>query len=314
MLIGQSTLNVYPLSLGGNVFGWTADVAQSHAVLDAFVASGGDFVDTADVYSAWAPGNGGGESETVLGGWLAKRGRRDDIVLATKVSEHPDYRGLSRTNVAAAAEASLARLQTDYVDLYYAHFDDTTVPLEETAAAFDALVVTGKVRYLGLSNYSAARVAEWMAICDRDNLAKPVAVQPLYNLLERETYENELLPVIEANRLGAMPYLALASGMLTGKYRKLADLDGTARELRAGKYFTPEGLAVVAVLEQIATARGVSPATIAVSWLQRRPGVVAPIASARTVEQLEHLMAADGTDLDADETRLLDEASGSAAN
>ena len=307
--IGTSDLDVFPLALGGNTFGWTSDEAASHAVLDAFVGAGGNFIDTADGYSAWAPGNHGGESETIIGSWLAARGHRDDVVIGTKVSQHPDFRGLSARNVAAAAAASLTRLGTDRIDLYYAHFDDANTPLEETVTAFNDLVVAGSIRYVGVSNYSAARVSEWIDIATRNGFALPVALQPHYNLVHRQPFEREQLPVVQRNHLGVVPYFALASGFLTGKYRTLADLEGSARRQMAGGYLNAEGLAVVAVLDTVAQAHGVSLATIALAWLRARPGVVAPLASARTVGQLPDLMASATLTLTSEETAALDAAS-----
>jgi aryl-alcohol dehydrogenase-like predicted oxidoreductase len=307
--IGHSDLDVFPLALGGNTFGWTSDAATSHAVLDGFVAGGGDFIDTADVYSAWVPGNSGGESETILGEWFASRGNRSDVVLATKVSQHPEFAGLSAKTVAAASEASLKRLQTDHIDLYYAHFDDADTPLEETVAAFDALVTAGTVRYVGISNYSAERIAEWLAIADAHGFARPVAFQPHYNLVHRTEYESALAPIAAAEGLGVVPYSALASGFLTGKYRTEADLDGAARGGSVGGYLTEQGLAVVEVLADVASAHSVSIATTALAWLASRQNVVAPIASARTLEQLPNLLAVATTTLTTEDLARLDEVS-----
>lgn len=306
--IGSSDLHVFPLALGGNVFGWTADEAASFDVLDAFVAAGGNLVDTADSYSAWAPGNSGGESETVLGHWLASRGNRDEIVVATKVSQHPDFPGLSAENVAAAADASLKRLGTDRIDLYYAHFDDPETPLEETVAAFDALVVAGKVRHVALSNYSADRIRQWIGIAKENGFALPVALQPHYNLVRRQPFERELAPVAAEHGLGVLPYWALAAGFLTGKYRTPADLVG-ARSSTVQTYFSDEALATVAVLDEVARDHGVAPATVALAWLLTRPGIVAPIASARTVAQLPALVAAPQLALTDEEVARLDAAS-----
>jgi aryl-alcohol dehydrogenase-like predicted oxidoreductase len=306
--LGTSDLDLHPLALGTNTFGWTSDEATSHAVLDAFVAGGGNFVDTADSYSSWAPGNAGGESETILGSWLGTHDR-DDLVIATKVSQHPDFAGLSAANVAAAAEASLKRLGTDRIDLYYAHFDDEQTPLEETVRAFAELVDEGKVRHVGVSNYSAARIAAWVQIADENGFARPVALQPHYNLVHRQPYERELAPLAARWSLGVVPYFALASGFLTGKYRTQADLAGAAREQMAAGYLDESGLAVVQALTEVADGHGVAPATVALAWLQSRPGVVAPIASARTPEQLPALLAAATLSLAQDELAALDAAS-----
>ena len=304
--IGSSDLTVYPLALGGNTFGWTSDETASVEVLDAYTAAGGNFIDTADGYSAWVPGNSGGESETIIGRWMSQRGNRDTIVLGTKVSQHPDFRGLAAANVAAAADASLQRLNTDHIDLYYAHFDDASVPLEETVTAFNDLVVAGKVRYVAVSNYSAARIDEWVSIARANGFALPVALQPQYSLVHRDAFERDLAPVAERHNLGVTPYFSLASGFLTGKYRTKADLSGAAREQMAGGYFTDEGLAVVAALDEIATARGAEIATVALAWLQAQPTVVAPIASARVTSQLGALMASADLELSADELATLD--------
>jgi aryl-alcohol dehydrogenase-like predicted oxidoreductase len=307
--IGTSDLTVFPLALGGNVFGWTADEQTSHRVLDAYAGAGGDFVDTADVYSAWAPGNSGGESERVIGSWLRASGKRDDVVIATKVSQHPEFQGLSASNVAAAARASLERLGTDRIDLYYAHFDDESTPLEETVRAFDQLVREGLVRYTAISNYSRARAEEWIRIASDNGLAKPVAIQPHYNLVTREPYESDIAPLAAAEHLGVVPYFALAAGFLTGKYRTKEDFAGADREGQVSGYFTDEGLAVVDALDTIASGHGVEIATVALAWLQAQPDVVAPIASARNTDQLPALLASAELELSAEELRTLSDAS-----
>ncbi|MEK6311531.1 MAG: aldo/keto reductase, partial [Curtobacterium sp.] len=307
--IGTSDLTVFPLALGGNVFGWTADEQTSHRVLDAYAGAGGDFVDTADVYSAWAPGNSGGESERVIGSWLRASGKRDDVVIATKVSQHPEFQGLSAANVAAAARASLERLGTDRIDLYYAHFDDESTPLEETVRAFDQLVREGLVRYTAISNYSRARAEEWIRIASDNGLAKPVAIQPHYNLVTREPYESDIAPLAAAEHLGVVPYFALAAGFLTGKYRSEEDFAGADREGQVSGYFTDEGLAVVDALDTIASGHGVEIATVALAWLQAQPDVVAPIASARNTDQLPALLASAELELSAEELRTLSDAS-----
>ncbi|TQS45179.1 aldo/keto reductase [Cryptosporangium phraense] len=308
--LGNSGIDVFPLALGGNTFGWTSDEATSRDVLDAYVAAGGNFIDTADSYTAWIPGNSGGESETVLGSWLADRGNRAEIVLGTKVSAHPEFKGLAPATVAAAADASLTRLKTDYIDVYYAHFDDPETPLADTVAAFDALVKAGKVRTVGISNYSADRIREWVGIARREGFDAPVALQPNYNLVARAAYERDLAPVAAAEGLAVVPYFALASGFLTGKYRTKDDLEaGAIRGRLATRYFSDEGLAVVDELDKIASARGVEIATVALAWLRGRPDVAAPIASARTPEQLPALIASATLDLDAEERATLDEVS-----
>lgn len=303
--LGSSDLEVFPLSLGGNVFGWTADEAQSFAVLDAYTAGGGNFVDTADGYSAWRPGHKGGESETIIGKWFAARGNRSDVVLATKVSTHPEYKGLAPANIKAAADASLRRLGTDYIDLYYTHFDDTSVPVEEIIGALDELVRAGKVREIAASNISAERLAESVEFSDREGLARYVALQPHYNLVSRDTYEGPLQEVASRTGLAAVPYFALASGFLTGKYRPGTTVD-SARAEGAGKHLdTERGIRVLTALDEVAGAHDAEVATVALAWLAARPTVAAPIASARTVEQLPALLAvADLTLTDAEVARL----------
>uniref|UniRef100_A0A942SYS7 Aldo/keto reductase n=1 Tax=Neobacillus citreus TaxID=2833578 RepID=A0A942SYS7_9BACI len=307
--IGTSDLTVFPLALGGNVFGWTADERTSHQVLDAYSGAGGDFIDTADVYSAWAPGNEGGESERVIGSWLAASGKRDDVVIATKVSQHPRFSGLSANTVAAAARASLERLGTDRIDLYYAHFDDEQTPLEETVRAFDQLVREGLVRYTAISNYSGARAAEWIRIAKENDLALPVAIQPHYNLVTREPYESDIAPLAATEGLGVVPYFSLAAGFLTGKYRTKEDFAGKDREGQVAGYFTDAGLAVVDALSTIAEAHDSEIATVALAWLQAQPDVVAPIASARNTEQLPALLASADLELSADELQTLTDVS-----
>ncbi|MFF7735086.1 aldo/keto reductase [Streptomyces sp. NPDC007984] len=288
--LGTSDLEVFPLALGGNVFGWTADQEQSFAVLDAYTAAGGNFVDTADVYSAWVDGNRGGESETILGAWLDARGNRSDVVVATKVSQHPDFRGLSAATIKAAADASLRRLRTDYIDLYYTHFDQPDVPVEEIIGALDELVKAGKVRHIAASNISAERLRASLAFSDREGLARYVALQPHYNLVSRDTYEGELQDLAERAGLAAVPYYALASGFLTGKYRPGTEVE-SARAGGAAKHLeTERGRRVLDALDKVAAAHGVPVATVALAWLAARPTVAAPIASARTVEQLPALL------------------------
>ncbi|MFG3119869.1 aldo/keto reductase [Streptomyces sp. NPDC048197] len=303
------SLSVSPLSLGGNVFGWTADEAESFAVLDAYVAGGGNFIDTADVYSAWVPGNKGGESETVLGNWLAARGNRDDIVIATKVGAHPDYKGLSAATIKSAVEESLTRLRTDYIDLYYTHYDDESVEVGEFLTALDDLVRAGKVREIGASNISAQRLEESLAFSDREGVARYVALQPHYNLVSRDTYEGELADVAARNGVSAVPYYALASGFLTGKYRPGAAVD-SARSGKAAQYLaTDRGPRVLEALDTVAAAHGAELATVALAWLAAQPTVAAPIASARTTAQLAPLLAVTDLTLTAPELTLLNEAS-----
>ncbi|NEY35301.1 aldo/keto reductase [Streptomyces sp. PRKS01-65] len=307
--LGFSDLEVFPLSLGGNVFGWTADEAASFAVLDAYTAAGGNFVDTADSYSAWAEGNSGGESETIIGKWLKARGNRADVVIATKVSQHPEYQGLSAANIKAAADASLRRLGTDYIDLYYTHFDKPEVPVEEIVGALDELVRAGKVRYVAASNISAERLRASLEFSEREGFARYVALQPHYNLVSRGTYEGELQEVAERAGLAAVPYSALASGFLTGKYRPGTTVDSARAEGAAQHLGSERGQRVLAALDEIARAHDAPVATVALAWLAARPTVVAPIASARTVEQLPALLEVAELTLTADELARLTEAS-----
>jgi aryl-alcohol dehydrogenase-like predicted oxidoreductase len=307
--LGSSGLEVFPLSLGGNVFGWTADEATSFAVLDAYTAAGGNFIDTADSYSAWVDGNSGGESETIIGKWVAARGNRDDVVIATKVSQHPDFPGLTAANIKAAADASLRRLGTDHIDLYYTHFDKPEVPVEEIIGALDELVKAGKVRAIGASNISAARLAESLDFSDREGLARYAALQPHYNLVSRDTYEGELQAVASRQGLAAVPYYALASGFLTGKYRAGTTVE-SPRQAGAGKHLeTERGRKVLAALDDIAESHTVPVATVALAWLAAQPTVAAPIASARTVEQLPALLRVAELTLTDEELGRLTEAS-----
>ncbi|MEV8134917.1 aldo/keto reductase [Microbacterium aurantiacum] len=307
--LGTSDLSVFPLALGGNVFGWTADRDASFAILDAFVDGGGDFIDTADSYSAWVPGHTGGESERLIGEWLAARGHRN-IVVATKVSQHPDFRGLSATTVRGAAEASLQRLGADTIDLYYAHFDDADTPLEETVQAFGALVTDGLVRHVAVSNYTPARVAEWLRIADDLGVARPVAIQPHYNLMHRSEIEADLVPLAERENLSLVPYFALAKGFLTGKYRSTdAAAHDTPRAAAAAEYATDAGLAVIDTLARIGDAHGASIASTALAWLRMQPTVAAPIASASRLDQVASLLEGGRLELTAEELAELDRVS-----
>ncbi|MFD7428452.1 aldo/keto reductase [Streptomyces sp. NPDC059814] len=307
--LGSSSLQVFPLALGGNVFGWTADEAQSFAVLDAYAAAGGNFIDTADAYSAWIPGNEGGESETLIGKWLASRGNRSDIVVATKVGAHPSYKGLSPTTIKAAAEESLRRLGTDHIDLYYTHFDDETVPVEEIISALDQLVKDGKVREIAASNIGPERLRASLDFSEREGLARYVALQPHYNLVSRDTYEGELQDTAAGAGLAAVPYFALASGFLTGKYRPGTTVD-SARAGKAGEHLESErGRKVLAALDTVAQERNAEIATVALAWLAAQSTVAAPLASARTVEQLPALVAVADLRLTDQELTELTEAS-----
>ncbi|WP_086785438.1 aldo/keto reductase [Streptomyces caniscabiei] len=307
--LGTSDLEVFPLALGGNVFGWTADEAQSFAVLDAYAAAGGNFIDTADSYSSWVEGNEGGESERIIGRWVTSRGNRDDVVIATKVSQHPEYQGLTAANIKAAADASLARLGTDHIDLYYTHFDKPEVPVEEIITALDDLVKAGKVRATAASNISPERLKASLDFSDTEGLARYVALQPHYNLVSRDTYEGPLQAVAADSGLSAVPYFALAKGFLTGKYRPGTTVD-SPRAAGAGAYLdTPAGPRVLAALDDIAESHGVAPATVALAWLAAQPTVAAPIASARSLDQLPALLGVADLTLTPEELTRLTEAS-----
>ena len=311
--ISSTDLDVYPIALGGNVFGWTANEKDSFAVLDGYAAAGGNFIDTADVYSAWAPGNSGGESETILGRWMTSRGRRDQTIVATKVGKHPQFQGLSAKTILAAADNSLSRLGTEYIDLYYAHADDEQTPLEETLGEFDALIREGKVRYIAASNYTAPRLAKALAVSDREGFARYVALQQHYNLMERQKYEGELADLVARERLSSLPYYALASGFLTGKYRPGTKVQ-SQRAQGASAYLNERGIKVLAALDEIATAHRAAVATIALAWLAAQPTVLAPIASARTTEQLPDLLHVSQVRLSDAELHKLNEASATTGN
>jgi aryl-alcohol dehydrogenase-like predicted oxidoreductase len=302
--IGSSGIEVSRLCLGANVFGWTADRDTSFAVLDAYTAAGGNFVDTADSYMWRIPGNSGGDSERIIGDWLAGRGRRDDVVIATKVGSWPQRKGLSAGNIAAACDDSLRRLRTDHIDLYYAHRDDPDTAQEETLDAFDALVRAGKVRAVAASNFSAERLRSALEISARDGLASYVALQPHYNLVERAEFETALLPLLAAEGLSCVPYYGLAKGFLTGKYRDGVQVESERAE-GAREYLDDRGRAVLAVLDEIAAGHEVPVAAVALAWLAAQPTVVAPIASARTPQQLADLLPVLDLKLTDDELRLL---------
>jgi aryl-alcohol dehydrogenase-like predicted oxidoreductase len=312
--LGRTGMKVAALCLGGNTFGWTTDQKASEAVLDAYLESGGNFIDTADVYSRWAPGNTGGESETALGIWMAARKNRHAVVMATKacgpMGPGPNDAGLSRLHIMRAVEASLRRLQTDYIDLYQAHWDDRETPLEETLRAFDDLVRQGKVRYIGASNHVAWRLTRALWESDRKGYARYECLQPKYNLVVRDEYERELEGLCLEQGVGVIPYSSLASGFLSGKYRRGADLPATARAAGVQKiYMNERGFAVLAAVEKVAAGVGATPAQVALSWLAHRPGITAPIASATSVAQLKEIVGAVELKLDADATATLDQAS-----
>jgi aryl-alcohol dehydrogenase-like predicted oxidoreductase len=308
--LGTSGLQTAPLMLGGNVFGWTIDRAGSFAVLDAFVAHGGTLIDTSDVYSAWVPGNQGGESETIIGEWLKESGKRQDVLIATKVGllDNGNGKGLTAASITSAIEASLKRLGTDVIDLYFGHRDDPDTPLEETLAAFDALVRAGKVRALGASNYSAARTREALDISAANGFAAFSVIEPHYNLIERREYEGPLQDLVVAAGLGAVPYYGLASGYLTGKYRDAAHVAGGARAKAVQRYFDGKGPAILAAMDIVAKETGASLAAIALAWLAAQPGVVAPIASATSPAQVAQLAEAMELILTPDQRARLDTA------
>jgi aryl-alcohol dehydrogenase-like predicted oxidoreductase len=306
--ISHTDLEVFPLSLGGNVFGWTTNEEQSFAVLDGYAAAGGNFIDTADMYSSWAPGNSGGESETIIGRWMKARENRSNLVIATKVGKLPRRQGLSAKTIQKAAEDSLKRLQTDYIDLYYAHEDDRGTPLTATLAAFDTLVRDGKVRYIAASNYDAPRLREALQTSRKEGLAEYVALQQHYNLMERNKYEGELADTVAAEGMSSIPYFSLASGFLTGKYRDGSKVD-SQRAQGAGAYLDDRGRRVLAALDEVASIRKEAVATIALAWLAAQPTVAAPIASARTPEQLPPLLRSIEVQLTKEEIAKLSNAS-----
>jgi aryl-alcohol dehydrogenase-like predicted oxidoreductase len=309
--LGRSDLQVSPLCFGGNVFGWTADEPTSFALLDGFVAAGLNFIDTADVYSAWVPGNTGGESETIIGRWLKSRGNRETVVIATKVgwAPGPDGKGLSKVSIRAAVEASLRRLQTDVIDLYQSHKDDPDTPLEETFQVYAELIQEGKVRAIGASNYSAARLQEALDLSARAGLPRYESLQPEYNLYDRAGFEAELEPLCRASGLGVITYYSLAAGFLTGKYRSEADFGQSTRGQRIGQYLNKRGLRILAALDEAAAQHRATPAQVALAWLMARPSVTAPIASATSLAQLQDLIAATQLRLDPSATSALDRAS-----
>jgi aryl-alcohol dehydrogenase-like predicted oxidoreductase len=309
--LGNSELQVSPLAFGGNIFGWTVDEAGSFQLLDAFVESGFNLIDTADVYSKWAPGNKGGESETIIGKWLKQSGNRERVILATKVGMEmgPEKKGLSKHHIFRAVEDSLARLQTDYIDLYQAHADDPQTPLEETLEAFTELVRQGKVRVIGASNYTAERLSEALAVSQDHGFARYESLQPLYNLYDRAEYEAKLEPLCEEKGLGVIPYFSLASGFLTGKYRSEEDASKSARGQMVKKYLNERGFRIVSALDQVAKQYRSTSAKVSLAWLIERPSITAPIASATNLEQLKDLIEATELKLDDSSIELLNQAS-----
>jgi len=310
--LGRSGLQVSPLCFGGNVFGWTADEATSFALLDAWVDAGFNFIDTADVYSRWAPGHTGGESESVIGRWLKRSGKRHHIVLATKVGKDmgDGKVGLRPAYIRQAVEASLQRLQTDHIDLYQSHDDDTTVPLADTLGAYADLIRAGKVRAIGASNYSAARLQEALQTSERLGLPRYESLQPLFNLYDRAVFEDALQPLCVQQQVGVINFYALAAGFLTGKYRTVADAAKSARGANTtAKYLNDRGLRILAALDAVAQRYNATPGQVAVAWQMVQPGITAPIASATTVAQLHELVKATQLQLDRDALTQLGAAS-----
>ena len=286
--IPHTDLTLFPLCLGGNVFGWSADEDQSQKVLDAYFDAGGNFIDTADVYSEWVPGNSGGESESIIGKWMAKRNNRSEIVIATKVAKYSKRPGLSKNNILAAVDDSLRRLQTDHIDIYYAHEDDQTIPLEETLAAFDTIVKAGKVRYIAASNFTPERIREALAVSRANNFASYIAVQNQYNLMERSDFEGGMSALLEEKSIASFPYYGLARGFLSGKYRKGVKVD-SVRAQGVEPFFTDKGYAIVERLFEIARTHQSTTSAIALAWLRAQSATTIPIASARTVEQVKEI-------------------------
>jgi len=309
--LGRSGLEVAPLAFGGNVFGWTIDESTSFRLLDAFVASGFNLIDTADVYSKWAPGNKGGESETILGNWLKRTGNRGKVLIATKVGMEmgPNKKGLSRAYIMSSAEDSLRRLQTDYIDLYQAHQEDPNTPLEETLDAFAQLIQQGKVKAIGASNYSAERLSEALDVSERHGYPRYESLQPQYNLYDRADYETKLEPLCIKKELGVIGYSSLASGFLTGKYRSEKDLSKSPRGQGIKKYLNDRGFRILRALDDVAAKYQSTPARIALGWLMARPSITAPIASATNLEQLNDLIEATKLELDRSSIEILNQAS-----
>jgi aryl-alcohol dehydrogenase-like predicted oxidoreductase len=313
--LGNSGLQIAPIMFGGNVFGWTADESTSFALLDAFVAAGFDAIDTANSYSRFVPGNKGGESETIIGNWLKRTGKRQQVIIATKVGSDmgEGKKGLAKGYILEAAEESLQRLQTDYIDLYQSHVDDANTPLDETLEAYAQLIRQGKVRAIGASNYTAARLTEALRISEENRLPRYESLQPLYNLYDRAQFETELAALCLRENIGVIPYFSLASGFLTGKYRSEADLGKSPRGSMVKKYLNERGLRILAALDEIAKAFGATPTQIAISWLLAQPSVTAPIVSATNLDQLKQLLGAADLKLGPESLEKLNQASAYAA-
>jgi aryl-alcohol dehydrogenase-like predicted oxidoreductase len=309
--LGDTGIAVAPIAFGGNVFGWTVDEPTSFALLDAFVAAGFNLIDTADSYSRWVPGHHGGESETIIGRWIARRGRHDDVVIATKVGSDMGlgHKCLRRDHIIQSAESSLRRLQVETIDLYQSHWDDDSTSFDETLEAYARLIAQGKVRAIGASNLSADRLTQALDVSRRHGLPRYMTLQPLYNLYDRSAFEGALAALCVRERIGVISYYALAAGFLTGKYRTTADFAKSARGTGMQKYLNPRGLRIVAALDDVAGRVGATPAQVALAWLIAQPAVTAPIASATSLEQLAELVAAPNVALDAEAMQTLDAAS-----
>lgn len=309
--LGRSALSVAPLAFGGNIFGWTVDEPASFSLLDAFTGAGFNLIDTADVYSKWAPGNKGGESETIIGKWLKQSGKRERVVIATKVGGEmgAEQKGVSKAYITQAVEDSLRRLQTDYIDLYQTHFDDERTPVEETLATYAELIKAGKVRVIGASNMSPERLQLSLHNSEQYGYPRYETLQPEYNLYDRLKYERDYAPICAEHELSVLPYYALASGFLTGKYRSPEDAAKSPRGQKALSYLDERGLRILSALDEVAARYHTRPASIAIAWLARRPDIAAPIASATSVEQLNELIKAASLQLDNEAVALLDEAS-----
>lgn len=309
--LGTSGIEISPLVLGGNVFGWTVDEPTSFKLLDAFASSGFNCIDTADTYSTWVPGNKGGESETIIGKWLKRNRNRDQIIIATKGGKEmgPGKKGLSKSYIQSAVEASLRRLQTDYIDLYQSHTDDPETPIEETLEAYEELIKQGKIRAIGASNYSADRISKALQISRKQGLPSYQSLQPLYNLYDRADFEKQLEPVCLNEGVGVVSYSSLASGFLTGKYRSEKDLSKSPRGKGIKKYLTPRGFRILDTLDQVAKQYSSTPSKVALAWLMARPSVTAPIASASNLNQLNDLVESTKLKLDHSSIEQLNQAS-----
>lgn len=309
--IGETDLNVAAFNLGGNTFGWTLDEKKSFEILDAFVAAGFNFIDTADMYSYWVDGGAGGQSETILGKWMKERNNRENIIIATKVGGPTGVNEIdtSRKHILETVEKSLQRLQTDYIDLYYTHYDDVNTPIEETLTAYDELIKAGKIRHIAVSNITPERLKKSLEISQKNNLPKYQALQPLYNLLERKDYETNFAPIVAEHNLTVFPYSALASGFLTGKYRSETDFGKSPRGQGIANYLNDKGLGILAALDKVAEKHNSTPAAVSLAWLSAQPHIGGPIASATSIQQLDEILASTALKLDTEDLDLLDKAS-----